>query len=122
MQRRLTLHLLVLLTVVLCATTAHADAFTADDTLAAIDQAASTTGVTASWLARVVGCETGGTFDPYAVGDHGTSLGPAQLHVGGGELSRFYAQGYGDPFDPYQAVSFMASEFALGRAGAWSCR
>lgn len=104
-------------------TRAHAEgAYTAEDTYAAIDQASSESGVSQAWLTRVVGCETGWTFHPGAVGDHGSSFGAAQLHRGGSELTRFYAAGFDDPFDPYQSVSFMAAEFALGRSSAWSCQ
>jgi hypothetical protein len=122
MARRLVVHALALAVVLACAATARADPFDSSDTLAAIEQASSSTGVAQSWLYRVIGCETGWTFNPHAVGDRGTSLGPAQLHRGGGELPRFYAFGYSDPFDPYQSIEFMALEFADGRARAWSCR
>lgn len=98
----------------------HAEPFTVDDTQAAIVRASSTTGVSESWLRRVVRCETGGTFRPDAVGDHGTSFGIAQLHRGG-LLSAFYAE-YDNPFDPYQAAEFMARQFLNGGAHYWSCR
>jgi soluble lytic murein transglycosylase-like protein len=100
--------------------TAHAQGFTADDTIAAIDQASAETGVSWSWLYRVVGCETGHSFNPYAVGRQG-ERGAAQLHPRG-KLPQFYQLGYDDPYDPYQAVRFMAYRFAAGQAGAWSCR
>jgi hypothetical protein len=95
------------------------EAYTAQDTLAAIHEASAETGVSESYLKSVVRCETGGTFDPYSVGRQG-ELGAAQLHPRG-ELPRFYAVGWLDPFSPYQAVRFMAQRFIDGGAGAWSC-
>jgi soluble lytic murein transglycosylase-like protein len=99
---------------------AHAEGFTADDTIAAIDQASAETGVSWTWLYRVVACETGRTFNPYVIGRQG-ERGAAQLHPRG-KLPQFYQLGYDDPYDPYQAVRFMAYRFAAGQAGAWSCR
>lgn len=118
---RLVLHAFALAVVLGAAVAGRAEAFDASDTLAAIDQASETTGISATWLRATVGCETGWTFSPDAIGDRGSSLGAAQLHRGGGELPRFYAFGYSDPFNPYEAVFFMAEEFARGRAQAWSC-
>jgi hypothetical protein len=68
-----------------------------------------------------VSCETGGTFNPYAVGDRGQSVGAAQLHARG-ERSRFYAYGYGNPYNPYEAVEFLALRILAGGASAWTCR
>ena len=93
--------------------------WTSDDTLAAIDEAAAETGVSHAWLYRTVRCETGFTFDPYSRGRQG-ELGAAQLHPRG-ELLRFYAWGYDDPYSPYQSVRFMAQRFAAGGWRAWSC-
>jgi soluble lytic murein transglycosylase-like protein len=104
----------------ICERVARAQGFSPDDTVAAIDAASAETGVSWSWLYRVVRCETGGTLNPYAVGRQG-ERGVAQLHPYG-MLPTFYALGYADPFDPYEAVRFMAYRFAEGRARAWSCR
>jgi hypothetical protein len=93
--------------------------YTPDDVAAAIHEASVDIGVSEAWLYRTVDCETGGTFDPYAIGKHG-ELGAAQLHPRG-ELRTFLAWGYSDPFSPYQAVRFMAQEFNFGKSGAWSC-
>jgi hypothetical protein len=93
--------------------------YTADDTLNAIDEASADIGVSYSWLYATVRCETGGTFNPYSVGRQG-ELGAAQLHPRG-ELLRFEAWGYLDPFSPYQAIRFMAQRFAMGGARAWTC-
>lgn len=95
------------------------EAYTADDTLAAIDEASSEIGVSAALLTRVVRCETGGTFNPYTVGRQG-ELGAAQLHPRG-LLPTFYAWGYADPFSPYQSVRFLAQEITYGHLRAWSC-
>jgi hypothetical protein len=120
MGRRLVLHAFALLVVLSAAATARAADFDASDTLLAIDQASAATGVARSWLHSTVGCETGWTFSPDAIGDHGTSFGAAQLHRGG-ELGRFYLVGFEDPFNPYESILFMAQQFAAGRAFAWSC-
>lgn len=101
-----------------------AAAFTPDDTRRAIDIAASQTGVSATRLDQIVRCETrGDEYDPDAVGDHGTSFGAVQLHRGG-LLEYFYAQGYEDPFNPYEATSYLAravsGEWAYLGIGSWS--
>ncbi len=90
-----------------------------DDTLAAIDEASAEIGVSRAWLYQIVRCETGNKFDPYAIGKQG-ELGAAQLHPHG-ELPRFYAWGYTDPFSPYQGVRFLAQRLAQGGSSAWSC-
>ncbi len=100
---------------------AHAqEAYTAQDTLDAIQQASDEIGVPYARLYRVVDCETGHTMNPYSVGRQG-ELGAAQL-ASFGELPRFYAWGYLDPFSPYQSVRFLAQRIAMGGASAWSCR
>jgi hypothetical protein len=93
--------------------------YTSDDTYAAIQEASDETGVSAAYLTAVVQCETGGNFSPYAVGRQG-ELGAVQLHPRG-ELRRFLAWGYTDPFSPYQAVRFLAQRIVQGGASAWSC-
>lgn len=105
--------------------------FTADDTLDAIDVASQDTGVSYARLYRIVGCETGYTFNPYAVGDHGGSYGAVQLNRYGNALPIFnsYYNALGldpDPFNPYEAVYFLAESLAgahppLG-AWSWSCK
>lgn len=89
------------------------------DTLNAIEQYSAEFDVSYAWLYATVGCETGWTFNPYSVGRQG-ELGAAQLHPRG-ELRRFRAWGYDDPFSPYQSVRFMAQRFTMGGARAWSC-
>lgn len=93
--------------------------YTTDDTFAALEQVSAETGVSYRYLRSIVACETGGTFAPYSVGRQG-ELGPAQLHPRG-ELVRFYAWGYSDPYSPYQAVGFLATRLQQGAARAWSC-
>jgi hypothetical protein len=103
-----------------CADSSHAqEAYTTSDTLAAIEQASLEIGVPTTLLTRIVRCETGGTLDPYSVGRQG-ELGVAQLHPRG-ELRRFYAWQYTDPFSPYQSIRFLAQEITYGRVGLWSC-
>lgn len=117
---RLVLHATVLLAIVLMMVRpVAAEGYTSDDTLEAISEASATYGVSEAWLRSIVRCETGGSFSPYAIGRQG-ELGPVQLHPRG-ELPRFYAWGYGDPFDPYQAVPFLAQRINQGGARAWSC-
>jgi len=94
--------------------------FTADDTFAAIEEASAETGVSYTWIARIVRCETGGTFNPYSVGRQG-ELGAVQLHPRG-LLPVFFSYGYDDPYNPYQAVRFLAQRLNAGGARAWSCR
>lgn len=96
-----------------------AQAYTADDTLAAIEQYSAEFDVSYTWLRSIVRCETGGTFDPYAVGRQG-ELGAVQLHPRG-ELLRFYAWGYDNPLSPFQAVAFLAQRLKQGGARAWTC-
>jgi hypothetical protein len=102
-----------------------AHAYTPDDTLAAIDDVSARLGVSHARLSSMVSCETGGTFEPSIVGDHGTSFGPVQLHKGG-LLEHFHAQGYIDPFDPWEAVEYLgrvlAGEWPGISGRAWTCR
>jgi hypothetical protein len=88
------------------------------DARLAIAEAAETYGVSEAWLLAVARCEAPG-LNPYAVGRQG-ELGIAQLHPRG-ELRRFYALGYANPFNPYEAMDFMAWRFSVGGARAWAC-
>ena len=122
---RLALHGMMLAALALLLTTSHVRGQEADyvytpaDTLAAIDETAADSGVSWRWLYSIVRCETGGTFNPYAVGRLGEK-GAAQLHPRG-ELPRFYAYGYDNPYSPYQAVAFLAQRLNEGGARAWTC-
>jgi soluble lytic murein transglycosylase-like protein len=114
--------LLIAFTLIWLAAPARAQerGYTADDTLAAIWQYSIEQDVSYAWLYRIVKCESGGDFNPYARGRQG-ELGAVQLHPRG-ELLRFYAWGYDDPFSPYQSVRFLAQRINQGGARAWSCR
>ena|SRR3990167_620969 len=69
--------------------------------------------------ACIVRYEVGGVgYDPYAVGMSG-ELGPVQLHPRG-KLPEFYARGYTDPFNPYQALVYLDDALAQGQAYHWS--
>lgn len=121
------LQMALLLALVLLSSASPVSAFTADDTRAAIDQSVAETGVSHARLDQIIRCETRGQeYNPNAIGDHGTSFGAAQIHRGG-LLSHFYAQGYDDPFNPYQSVEYLAravggewSYLGIG-ARSWSC-
>lgn len=63
----------------------------------------------------VISCESG--WNPDAIGDHGTSIGIAQLH--------FPPQEWGvstsTALDPYAAIGIMAQAWAKGEQTKWSC-
>lgn len=114
---------IALVVVLVCMTTTTVAAqqrFTPADTLEAIEQASANSGVPASRLRRIIRCETGGTYNPYARGRAG-ELGAAQLHPRG-ELRRFYAVGYTNPYNPYDAAHFLADRILAGGARAWTCK
>jgi hypothetical protein len=82
---------------------------TPDDTHQAIWDAAANHGVSDGRLRAIVACETGGTFNPRAVGDHGKSLGAVQLStLPTGLYWDFETRGYDDAFDPYQSLDYLA--------------
>lgn len=112
--------LAVVLYLAVSARTNAQEAYTADDTLAAIEQYSVEIGVPSALLYRIVSCETGGTFSPSSVGRQG-ELGAVQLHPRG-RLPHFLALGYTDAFSPWQAVRYLAQEISFGRGAAWSCR
>jgi hypothetical protein len=93
--------------------------YTAADILAAIDDASVTYGISWRWLYSITLCETGHTLDPYSIGRQG-ERGPVQLHPRG-ELPRFFARGNTDPFNPYEAIPYLAQRINEGAARAWSC-
>jgi hypothetical protein len=95
--------------------------YTRDDTYQALYDAAHANGVAHARLYRIVACETGYTFNPYSVGDRGQSLGAAQLHRRG-RLGDFYSRGYSDPFNPYEAIDYLAVSINEGDARYWTCR
>lgn len=111
---------LLLIVLALWPGTALATEWTPGDTLAALEQYAEEFEVSYWWLYRIVGCETGWTFRNDLVGRAG-ELGAVQLHPRG-ELPRFYAWGYDDPYSPYQSIRFLSQRLTMGGARAWSCR
>lgn len=129
MQRyRMALHALCLTTVLLALVAPRVMAYDASDTLAAIEQASENTGISETWISRVIHCEDR-TLDPNAVGDHGRSYGIAQLNtLPTGLYWHFVEIGYTDAFDPYQSAEYLArafrGDFADRGIGAWrwSCR
>jgi hypothetical protein len=75
------------------------------DPVGALFAAAQNHGVNPYVLINIVRLESG--FNPYAVGDHGMSLGLIQLHQYG--LRRhFYAMGYTDVFSAEQSADYLA--------------
>jgi hypothetical protein len=124
------LGLLLVLTLATCvASTARASEviYNRYDVEIALQEAAATYGVSEATLTRVVRCEA--QMQPYAVGDNGHSFGIAQLNDRPtGLLWHFYAIHYTDPFNPYEAASYMgrvwSGEFARQGIGPWrwSCR
>jgi Soluble lytic murein transglycosylase and related regulatory proteins (some contain LysM/invasin domains) len=82
-----------------------------------IEERAIAHGISPSWMVSIVGCES--RWNQYAVGRQG-ELGPAQLHPRG-ELQGFYARGYTDPYDWWQAGDYLAVRLAEGGARAWVC-
>ena len=69
------------------------------------------------YLARVAWCES--RYNPNAVGRRG-EVGLFQL-LPGGMLPVFYAQGYTNPWNPWQQAEFARWAFTHGYAGRWSC-
>jgi hypothetical protein len=83
-----------------------------------IHERAAAHGQSGARLERVARCES--SLNPAAVGRAG-ELGLFQLHPRG-ELRTFYARGYSDPHNVWEAADFAATRFAEGGARAWSCR
>lgn len=90
---------------------AHAQTYTVDDVHAALEGASAR-------AACIVRYETGSTYNPYAYGAQGEQ-GVAQLHPRG-LLRDFYAQGYIDPYNPYEAVAYLDAALARGMSTHWS--
>lgn len=76
-------------------------------------------GIAPQELIDLAGCETGWTWDQRVIGKQG-ELGPFQLHPKG-KLRHFYASGYTDPFDWFEAGDYTAWQLSLGGGRAWSC-
>lgn len=116
--------LATLVAVTVGARASYAAPYDKADTLAALEAASVDTGVSYRTLYNIVGCETGWTFNPNAEGDGGHSHGAAQLNDYGNALPIFYRT-YTNPYNPYEAVYFMAESlrgdhWPLGRH-TWNC-
>jgi hypothetical protein len=71
-------------------------------------------GLNADHFVGTIACESG--FDPDAVGDQGTSLGLAQIHLPAHpDITRAEA------LDPYFSIDWMASQWQADNASAWTC-
>lgn len=124
-MRRLSHAAVLLVLVGISAHVSYAAPYDRADTLAAIEQASADTGVSYALIYRIVACETGHTFDPAIEGDRGHSHGAAQLNDYGNALPIFYDTGYSNPYNPYEAIYFMAESLRgdhapLGR-WTWNC-
>lgn len=87
---------------------AEAAGWTPADTRAAIAIAAEEYGVSYRLLDRIVRCETGETYDPYAVGDHGHSHGAVQLNDRG-LLNHYHrVTGGASAYNPYASLAYLA--------------
>lgn len=119
-------HIVVLLIVLAAlARSSYAAPYDKADVFAALEQASADTGVPYATLYSIVGCESGWTFSPNLDGDHGHSHGSSQLNDYGNALPLFYGAGYTNPYNPYEAIYFMAEALRgdhppLGR-WTWSC-
>ena len=67
-------------------------------------------------MLATIQCESGGTFNPTAVGDYGTSFGLTQIHLPAHpNISKAEAE------NPDFAINWMAIQFSEGNKGIWSC-
>jgi hypothetical protein len=80
----------------------------------AIYDACARHGCDPNQLIRVMGCETGYTYDHGSVGPNG-ERGIFQFHPNG---EWPYAAWYG----PYEQIELAAQLFAAGRSDAWVCK
>lgn len=71
-------------------------------------------GIDPNTFTKTLQCES--EFDPDAVGDHGTSIGIAQIHLPA--HPDVTAQ---DANDGIWSIDWAAQQFADGRASEWTC-
>jgi hypothetical protein len=72
--------------------------------------------ISPSTVRAVIDCETGGTWNPEIVGDHGMSFGLSQIYLPDHpDISRETAE------DPYFAIQFLVRSVADGHGSMWSC-
>jgi len=84
---------------------------------AVVEERAAYRRASAGWMRAIIQCES--RWNVYAVGSAG-ELGLVQLHPRG-LLPEFYQLGYSDPFDPSEAIDYLAWALVHGRASHWSC-
>lgn len=71
-------------------------------------------GLNADHFVKVISCESG--WDPNITGDHGESIGIAQIHLPDHpNISRENA------LDPVWSINWMAKEWRADRAYEWTC-
>ena len=119
---------LLILAVVLGSGASQAQGLSADDVQQIIRDAAATHGANPATLLAIVRCETGNRWNADALGDRGHSHGIAQINdQPTGLLRHFHAQGYGSPYDPWEAADYLARVSVGEWAGEgvtlarWSC-
>ena len=79
-----------------------------------IDEYSIKYGVSASLMAKIIKCESGG--NPNAVGDGGQSFGLVQIHrPSHPNISKAQA------LNPEFAISFLAKNLSLGKGNMWTC-
>lgn len=110
----------VILAAVMLSGAQQAHGQSVEDTIATIRDAAARHGVSGERLVQVARCETGGTFNPNAVGRLGEQ-GIFQLLPVRGLGATFRTMGYSDPFNVWEASDFAAWAFANGLSGHWTC-
>jgi len=71
-------------------------------------------GLNADHFIKVINCESG--FDPDIIGDHGTSIGIAQLHYPG-----LWGISTSTAHDPRVSLEIMASAWKQNEESRWSC-
>lgn len=78
-------------------------------------QTALDSGLDADLFVRVLNCESHFVWN--ARGDHGTSLGVAQLH----DVEADWGIATSTAFDPYASIRIAAAAWQRGEQGRWSC-
>ena len=84
-----------------------------------ISVASSAFGQSPHVLIRKAGCETGGTFSPYAYNEGSGASGVFQFLRGTWRSTPLAAH---SPFDPFASALAAAWMHARGRGGEWACR
>lgn len=102
--------LVAILALLVTAPPAAASGFTPDDSVWALQEAASDIGVSYRVLKTVALCETGDTLDPYSRGDRGHSHGLFQLNdTENGLLNHYHAvTGGASAYNPYASAKYFA--------------